>query len=290
LDQGTPELIRAMEDQTITISDAAALAGKPKKVQDHAVDQVREGKAKTLRAAIQADGAGDGTGAAPRGQGGGVSVPPQGSADQSEEEPGGRSPLPDEVVDRPGEEAGSLAGTAPSPRSTEPSQKVLDSGITVLIEGVRSGKASNRDAEFVVGLPDTQKGRVLNFFRTGKDKTLEDAIVKVLGGSVEQLLDEPRLHKEARKCLVKAINLYLAINRISPNSRAMAELDRLLSAAYDEAGGWQAGAEKDKTYLDWDRHKTAVDKALGGGQGEKWPPEAEPEMPWGQDDDQEQAG
>jgi hypothetical protein len=63
LDQGTPELQRAMLDQTITISDAAHLAGQSAKVQDRAINKVREGKTKTLSKAVRQD-EGSGTAAA----------------------------------------------------------------------------------------------------------------------------------------------------------------------------------------------------------------------------------
>jgi hypothetical protein len=51
-----------MEDQTVTISDAATLAGYSGRVQNHALDKVREGKAKTLNRAVNQDGNGAVTG------------------------------------------------------------------------------------------------------------------------------------------------------------------------------------------------------------------------------------
>jgi hypothetical protein len=55
LEHGTPELVRAMQDQTITISDAASLATQSERVQNRALDKVREGKAKTLNSAMRQD-------------------------------------------------------------------------------------------------------------------------------------------------------------------------------------------------------------------------------------------
>jgi hypothetical protein len=63
LEHGTPELVRAMTDQTITISDAATLATQSERVQDRAVTKVREGKAKTLSSALRQEANG-GTAAA----------------------------------------------------------------------------------------------------------------------------------------------------------------------------------------------------------------------------------
>ncbi len=52
LENATPEVIEAMEDHTVSIADAAAVASEPPEAQREAVKKVRKKKAKTLKAAI----------------------------------------------------------------------------------------------------------------------------------------------------------------------------------------------------------------------------------------------
>lgn len=52
VEQGTPELIKAMDDGTVSISDAAAVADAPAKEQRKAVQAVKEGKSRTAKAAV----------------------------------------------------------------------------------------------------------------------------------------------------------------------------------------------------------------------------------------------
>ena len=54
LANGTPALQAAVADETVTVSDAAKVAGKPAAVQNRAVDDVKKGKAKSAAAAAKA--------------------------------------------------------------------------------------------------------------------------------------------------------------------------------------------------------------------------------------------
>jgi hypothetical protein len=53
LDKGTPELQKAMEDGTLSVSDAAEVASQPKKIQKRAVKDVKKGKAATAAASAK---------------------------------------------------------------------------------------------------------------------------------------------------------------------------------------------------------------------------------------------
>ncbi len=53
LDHGTPELQEAVKDETITVSDAAKVATEPPDVQREAVEAVKTGKAKSVKAAVE---------------------------------------------------------------------------------------------------------------------------------------------------------------------------------------------------------------------------------------------
>jgi len=55
LANGTPELVAAVEDGTVSVTDAAAVASEPAKVQNAAVKKVRKGKAKTAKAAVASE-------------------------------------------------------------------------------------------------------------------------------------------------------------------------------------------------------------------------------------------
>lgn len=65
LDNGTPELQEAMEDGTITITDAAAIAHEAPEVQKEAVEKVKKKKARTVKAAVQTSISGDADESAP---------------------------------------------------------------------------------------------------------------------------------------------------------------------------------------------------------------------------------
>jgi ParB family chromosome partitioning protein len=52
VDNGTPELVEAMDDGMVSKADAAAVADEPKREQRKAVKAVREGKARTAKAAV----------------------------------------------------------------------------------------------------------------------------------------------------------------------------------------------------------------------------------------------
>lgn len=54
LDKGTPELQEAMRTEQVSVSDAAAIADESPDVQRQAVKDIKSGKAKTLRGAVQA--------------------------------------------------------------------------------------------------------------------------------------------------------------------------------------------------------------------------------------------
>lgn len=54
LESGTPELIAAVASGEVTVSDAAAIADEPPKVQKAAVKAKKAGKAKTVKAAVKA--------------------------------------------------------------------------------------------------------------------------------------------------------------------------------------------------------------------------------------------
>lgn len=58
LDHGTPELVEAVNKGDVTVRDAAAVANVPDDVQRAAVKAVKEGNAKTARAAVEANGKG----------------------------------------------------------------------------------------------------------------------------------------------------------------------------------------------------------------------------------------
>lgn len=53
VEHGTPELVQAMDDGTVTISDAAVVAEAPPKKQRKAVAKVRSGRARTVREAVR---------------------------------------------------------------------------------------------------------------------------------------------------------------------------------------------------------------------------------------------
>lgn len=53
LNEAAPEVVEAVSDGTIAVADAAAIATAPKPAQRKAVKQVKSGKAKTLKAALE---------------------------------------------------------------------------------------------------------------------------------------------------------------------------------------------------------------------------------------------
>jgi len=53
--EASPEVVAAVQSGTVSVSDAAAVASKPKAEQRAAVKAVREGKAKTLKAATKSE-------------------------------------------------------------------------------------------------------------------------------------------------------------------------------------------------------------------------------------------
>lgn len=65
LANGTPELVQAVEEGDVTVSDAAAVAKEPPASQRAAVNAVKEGKAKTARAAVGSNGKAHRNGKAP---------------------------------------------------------------------------------------------------------------------------------------------------------------------------------------------------------------------------------
>lgn len=52
VEEGAPELVKAMDEGIVSVSDAAAVADEPKATQKKAVEAVKSGKAKTAKAAV----------------------------------------------------------------------------------------------------------------------------------------------------------------------------------------------------------------------------------------------